>query len=265
MKWLILVITLLVPARALAVTTDSINYLKSQPLNHWSILALTAAGQGVVTKDLDFTDCSQVMICAKNILVKLSLNQKTTKLAKILIENHFQQGQLGQIDLLNDDFWGLIALAGEGSKKEPIKIIQDHILKNQNIDGGWGFRTGGESDSNDTAAAIMALSASGLKKNHPVIQAGVKFIKKLKNNDGVAFSSKYKPDAASTAWALSAFNRIGLHDQELVDSMEKYKNLDGSYSWAAGGEGDVTITSYSLIAVLKKSYPVRVKKVGKKK
>ena len=74
------------------------------------------------------------------------------------LKTYFADNQFGSPTLLNDDFWSILALASVNQKNiNEVSAAKDFILANQNPDGGFSYAVGGESDTNDTAAAVMAL------------------------------------------------------------------------------------------------------------
>jgi len=77
---------------------------------------------------------------------------------------------------------------------------RNQLISAQNSDGGWSWRKGNVSDSFMTGQTIYALSLTGLTRENPVIQNGVKFLLHSQNADGVwEMSSASVSNVASNA------------------------------------------------------------------
>ena len=74
------------------------------------------------------------------------------------LKNEFDGTQMGDNTLLNDDFWGVIALisAGVSPNDNIIQKTISYIKLNQQTDGSWSCYPSADGDTDDTAAAIMA-------------------------------------------------------------------------------------------------------------
>ena len=118
-------------------------------------LADNAASAGLVT---DY---------ARMILAITAANENPTSFGGVnfvaQLKASCSAGQIGDSSVLNDDFWGVMALiaAGESPSSEVVANSVAFIKSNQNGDGGWSWGAGGASDVDDTAAAIMALVSAG--------------------------------------------------------------------------------------------------------
>ena len=56
------------------------------------------------------------------------------------------------------------------------------IKRNQNSDGGWGFRNQVESDSDTTSCAVLALEADS---KDPQIQKTLEYFDRFQTNEGL--------------------------------------------------------------------------------
>ncbi|MDP2812268.1 MAG: prenyltransferase/squalene oxidase repeat-containing protein [bacterium] len=265
--FLLAVLLVISPNAILADTGKSVSYLQSQSQNAWITQALSASG--VSNPDISYLDYSStdLMTVIKNILVLSATDsQNYEKIENFIsvIEQNFTDGQLGSVDLLNDDFWGLMALASVG-ETEHIDSIKNYILSHQNSDGGWSWSTTFSSDSNDTAAAIMALLDAGFNQSSPEIVKALDYLKSVQNEDGgLAYDVDSQSDGASSAWVISALNKAGLSastwiigDKNPISFLQSLEQSDGSYLWMpSDSQGSAMITAYSLVALSGKSYPV---------
>jgi hypothetical protein len=100
--------------------------------------------------------------------------------------------------------WGIVALHAAGEQVPPGAVR--FLLRNQRRSGGWSWAVRGAQDSNDTAAAVLALRAGGLAARHPAIARARRYLRRLQNADGgFELMAGRGSDAQSTAWAVQAF------------------------------------------------------------
>jgi hypothetical protein len=105
---------------------------------------------------------------------------------------------------LNATMWGVIALRAAG---EPVPAASiRYLLRNRHSSGGWSWAARGAPDSNDTAAAVLALRAGGVGVRTPAIRGALRYLRRLQNPDGgFELVAGRGSDAQSTAWAIQAF------------------------------------------------------------
>jgi len=248
----------------------SVSYLLNQNQNHWISQALAAQGQGSLNLNYLSAGSDNLMAAAKSLLVVAAVQRSELESGDhwlSVVTNSFDGQQLGSAELLNDDFWGLLALAAV-NKESNTEIINDlavFILSQQNSDGGWSWAAGGESDSNDTAAAIMALLESNHNSSSASVVTGTNYLRSTQNNDGgFAYAPGSDSDGASTAWILATLNKLGANlsdwqrangdPQSFLNSLQKE---DGSFAWLVGDtNGSSLVTAYALVALAGKAYPV---------
>ena len=82
--------------------------------------------------------------------------------------------------LVNATIWTILALRQAGEPVPPALVTSLRAAQRPN--GGWSWLAGGAADANDTAAAIQALRAAGVK-GRP-IDRGVAFLRRHQNADG---------------------------------------------------------------------------------
>jgi len=173
--------------------------------------------------------------------------------------------QIGDDDVLNDDFWGVLALvaADESVNNDIVEFIEEF----QNSDGGWSWEITGDSDVDNTAAAIMALIAAGESSGSSVIQDALDFLKVSQNDDG-GFPEDPNDDsnAASTSWAIMALEAAGedpdSDDWEPdtdtpVEFLLSLQDSDGYFEWTDGDDANSEwMTAYAIPALLGTPYPI---------
>lgn len=253
----------------------AVDYLKLQTQDAWVTMALTAADQtGINLAHLETVPLEQqsVSTYAKYILALTSAGKNPTTfgnedyVAKLKSFYNLEQGQFGNKDLINDDIWSILALGAIG--QENLAIVQEaknYILNYQNLDGGWGYAVSASSDSNDTAAAIMALLEAGVLPDASPIQAAIAYLKTVQNNDGgFAWSAGGDSDSASDAWAISAIYKLGQdpagaswtkNSSNPVLHLKSLQDDDGGFWWQAPDDNKMN-THWALIALTGKYFPV---------
>ena len=186
------------------------------------------------------------------------------------LEANYDGIQIGDASLLNDDFWGVMALisAGESPSSEIIANSVAFIKDNQNDDGGWSWGVGGDSDVDDTTAALMALIAAGENSNSSPITNALAYIKSQQANNG-GFLSWGNTNADTDSWAIDAIVAAGQDPTSAnwtesgntpIDDLLTFQQGDGSFYWQSGTPGmSVPKTTASVIqALVGKPYPVKV-------
>ena len=162
-------------------------------------------------------------------------------------------GQIG--DALNSTYWGVLALRQAGLA--PPTATRTFILRRQSRSGGWPWLAGVGPDSNDTAAAIQALRALGVR-GRP-IQRGLAYLRARQRRDGgFELTPGRGSDAQSTAWAIQAFVAAGAKPPPTAFRyLARMRRPDGSYRYNARYVATpVWVTSQVLAALAKKPFPL---------
>ena len=170
-------------------------------LTAWAALGLVAShasadarARALVYLRAHEADSPQITDIALAAVARLALGDRPdTLLAKL---RGVQPG-----GLVNEETWTILALRGAG-EPAPAVLVQD-LLTTQSRNGGWSWTRHGAPDSNDTAAAIEALYAAGVK-GRPVARALVA-LRGFRNRDGgYGLTRGRESDTQSTAWAIQA-------------------------------------------------------------
>ncbi len=258
-------------------TSSALAYLKTKTPNSWITMALATAGE---TPNVDYlktfsgtkaTDYEAPILA----LSAASKDPRTFPNENFVtkLESFYSDNQIGDTSIINDDIFGILALisAGESADSAIIQGSKNFVLNNQNSDGSWSFAVGASGDTNMTSMAIMALSEVGVPKTDPKISKALDYLKSAQNPDGgfpydpkSSFSTS--SDASSDSWVISALNKVGespaswtQNAQSPIDHLNTLATATGFYEFQKGtGEDSFTpiTTSYALIALLNKSYPV---------
>ncbi|MCK9357961.1 MAG: hypothetical protein M0R22_12595 [Dehalococcoidia bacterium] len=175
--------------------------------------------------------------------------------------------QIGEPDQLNDDFWGVIALAAANESIDD--DIINFILEWQNDesdDTGWGIGTGDPGDVDNTAAAIMALVAADVAADTEIGDA-LDFLGDAQNDDG-GFPEDPGDDSnvASTAWAILAIEAASddpngstweASDGTPIDYLLSLQDSNGSFPLSEDSSTNSEwMTAYAIPALLGEPYPV---------
>lgn len=159
--------------------------------------------------------------------------------------------------LVNATIWTVIALRSAGAR--PPAGLVAALLRSQGRDGGWSWSRGGRSDSNDTAAAIQALRAVGLRG--APLRRGVAALRSFQNRDGGFGLVHGRPsDAQSTAWAIQALLAAGVPvGRGPFRFLATLRRADGSYRYStAYATTPVWVTAQVLPALAGRPFPLRL-------
>src|SRR5438876_11230129 len=108
---------------------------------------------------------------------------------------------------VNEAIWDTLALRQAG-RTVPRPVV-NYLLRSQAASGGFGWARGVRPDSNDTAFAIQALRAAGVRGS-PVLR-GLGFLRTFQRRDGGFELTRGRgSDAQSTAVAIQAFLAAGV-------------------------------------------------------
>jgi len=176
----------------------------------------------------------------------------------------YDGSQIGDNTLLNDDFWGILALAGIGESQTVVQASRNFIISNQNSDGGWGLAVGGNSDADNTAAAVSALIAAGVSPSSQTITDALSYLKSQQQNDG-GFVSEGTTNSAVDAWVINAItdveqNPVGDEWKESgrnpIEHLLSLQDTDGAFKWTAAQRSNPEwMTAYAVLALMGKSWP----------
>jgi hypothetical protein len=195
------------------------------------------------------------------------------------VKTYVNSGQLGLTTASNDDYFGLIALLASHTSTSDslVKSELAYILTQQRSDGGFSYSTdiANGSDTNDTAAAIMALHAAqtaglGSADVTSALTDAKAYLLGTQNTDGgFPFDPLTPPDwggpvsdGSSTSWVLMALNALGASSSTAGLAAQTYLRTlplaDGSFPSYTPGKGDVLDTAPAVTALAGGKYPLNV-------
>ncbi len=269
----------------------AVSYLQSKPLNPWSIMALSAAGNIPSTSSVSLalagtSTSTAIALEAPIMAIAATGNDPRTFIGGEDLVADLESfvstttGEIGGTSTLNDDIFGLLALraAGVSSSDPTVSGARSFLLNNQNAtDGGFAYAIGGTSDTNTTAAAVMALLATGSNVSDFAIQNATKYLKSAQNPDGGFSYDPTSPygtstDASSDSWIVSVINAFGQRPTssawiaasgaDPVANLLSFQNTSSGFFEYQSGSGEDSFspvtTSYAVIALLEKFLPTAI-------
>ncbi len=283
-------------AEVVAATDDAAEYLADNQNNDgsisgfggetdWTVVAITAKGEDPAEfdsstgnstvdymKDNVTPDSALATDVERRIIAIDAAGQDTKNFDGVdynaKLAAYHNNNQIGDVTLLNDDIFGVIAI-GATDDDSLLAMAQDgydYFLAHQKPDGGFSYTTATcdffcGSDSNDTAAAIIAIYAGeDMNLTHTDLQeikdkAIAYLLSTQKPDGGFGYDTISPSDGSSTSWALMALNVIG--DSVLNQALSARnwllanQNSDGGFSFGAYGvtSSDTYTTAHAIIAL----------------
>jgi prenyltransferase beta subunit len=157
---------------------------------------------------------------------------------------------------VNAAVWELLALRQSG--RPAPRALVSYVRGAQARNGGFAWVRGTAPDSNDTAAAVQALRAAGVK-GKPITRA-IAYLRKLQApTGGFRLVAGREPDAQSTALAIQAFVAAGVKPPASAFAfLAGLRRPDGSYRYSRSyATTPVWVTAQVLPALARKPFPLR--------
>jgi hypothetical protein len=157
----------------------------------------------------------------------------------------------------NSTYWGVLALHAAGSGI-PARTVA-YMRHRQHPGGGYGWAVGAAPDSNDTAAAVLALRAAGVGCGSGSIAHAFGYLKKSQSaSHGYALVPGEAADSQSTSWAIQARHACGLRNHRSRAWLLARELPDGAWNYQPGTTiTPAFVTAQVLPAVHGKWYPIR--------
>ena len=156
---------------------------------------------------------------------------------------------------VNSTIWGILALRQAG-RRVPKPAVR-YLLRRQGQSGGWPWYPGGQPDSNDTAAAVEALRAAGVRGKP--IRRGLAYLHGLQRRDGgFELTRGRASDAQSTAWAIQAFLAAAkAPPRGALAYLRRMRTSNGSFRYSARYvTTPVWVTAQVLPALARRPFPL---------
>ena len=228
----------------------------TSPLDYWDSLHDDTDGTGEMAKKITY-----LVLFDKDPHNYNGYNYVTDLQSKVK-----SSGEIG--DFIYTTYWGIFGLiaAGEDASKSVA-----WLKKQQQSNGGFAWAEGGVSDSDDTAASIMALIAGGISPKDQVITKAVQYLRDVQEPTG-GFNYGYYSESnlASTAWVIQALAACGVDPLTVtkkgkspVDYLLALQQADGSFKYTEYVvDSPVSMTSRAITALTGKPYPILPRQTG---
>jgi prenyltransferase beta subunit len=202
----------------------------------------------------------------KGIINGVNLEEKIISFQKD--NGHFAQYDKGEQDLINAHVWSILALAATEREIPQKDKARTWLLNQQNIDGGFGWAVGGESDPDSTGVALNALAILGERPGSSAINRAIKYLNNHQEEYGGISSSINKANSASNAWAIQGLLAIGENPEvgqwnkngkSPFSYLKSLQNSQGYFEWTEGRQvSPVLMTAYGIMAMARKPFPVNI-------
>jgi len=224
--------------------------VESPELTAWAVLGLRASGAGtggaltyLLAHERDLKTPTSIALVA---MAKAALGRDADSLlARLPAQPH----------AVNEAIWDALALRQAG-RTVPRPIV-NYLLRSQAANGGFGWSRAVRPDSNDTAFAIQALRAAGVRGTSVTRALG--FLRTFQRRDGgFELSHGRGSDAQSTAVAIQAFVSAGVTvPPAAFRYLARLLRTDGSYRYSVRYSATpVWVTSQVLPALARKAFPL---------
>jgi hypothetical protein len=157
---------------------------------------------------------------------------------------------------LNSTFWGALALEAAGSSVPGATV---HLIEaNQRSYGGYGWTYGAEADTNDTAAAVLALRRAGVSCGAHAVAAAIGYLNASQTSaHGYPLEPGEAADSQSTSFAIQARQSCGYGNTLALDWLAARRVGSGAYNYQPGNSTTpLFVTAQVLPAVNDHPYPV---------
>jgi prenyltransferase beta subunit len=226
------------------------NGASSPELAAWAALGLRATGAGtrnalpyLIAHERDVTQPTSIALVA---VAESALGREPSALLERLPDRP---------RAVNEATWDILALRQAGRAVR--KPLLNYLLRSQSRRGGFAWARGVNPDSNDTAFAIQALWAAGVR-GRPVSRA-LAFLRSFQRPDGgFELAHGRGSDSQSTAVAIQGFVAAGAAPPtRAFRFLARLRRADGSYRYSARYNATpLWVTAQVLPALARKALPL---------
>ena len=175
----------------------------------------------------------------------------------LLVALHSLERPSGAIGpAVNSTVWGMLALrqAGEPVSAPTVRFV----ARAQTRSGGFPWATGLPPDTDDTAAAVQALVASGVRGTS--IARALAYLRTRQRPDGgFELQPGTGSNVQSTSWAIQAFVVAGLKPPAAAFRfLQRMRRSDGSLRYSPRyATTPLWVSGQALPALARRSFPLR--------
>ncbi|MHB8469436.1 MAG: hypothetical protein ACYDCH_06740 [Gaiellaceae bacterium] len=156
---------------------------------------------------------------------------------------------------LNATYWGVLGLR-QASRPLPTGTVR-FLERAQEKSGGFPWYGHGAPDNDDTAAAVEALAAAGVRG--PPIRRALAYLRARENADGgFELTAGAPSNTQSTAWAIQAFVAAGAKPPAAAFRyLARMRRADGSLRYSAlYATTPLWVSAQALPALERKPFPL---------
>jgi hypothetical protein len=156
---------------------------------------------------------------------------------------------------LNSTIWGMLALRQVGSRASSATVR--YVEAAQTRSGGFGWATGIKPDNDDTAAAVEALAAAGVRGS--VVTRALAYLRTRETKDGgFELQPGSGSNVQSTAWSIQAFLAAGAKPPPAAFRyLARMTRADGSLRYSARyATTPLWVSAQALPALFRKPFPL---------
>ena len=157
---------------------------------------------------------------------------------------------------VNSTIWGVLALRQAGQPVDAATVR--YVEKTQSRNGGFAWATGIPPDNDDTAAAVEALAAAGVRGS--VLTRALAYLRAREAKDGgFELQPGSGSNVQSTAWSIQAFIAAGAKPPAAAFRyLARMTRADGSLRYSARyATTPLWVSAQALPALLRKPFPLR--------
>jgi hypothetical protein len=157
---------------------------------------------------------------------------------------------------INSTVWGVLALRQLGEPVSPQTVR--FIVRAQQKNGGFGWATGLRPDTDDTAAAVEALAAAGVR-GKPVTRALAYLRTRQRPDGGFELQPGAGSNVQSTSWAIQAFIAAGAKPPAAAFRfLQRMRRPDGSLRYSPRyATTPLWVSGQALPALQRRPFPLR--------
>lgn len=244
----------------------------STSLTQWAVMGLRAAGKDpnrwrlpggrspnsyLAAKARGWSDAYQL---ARGILAVVALGRNPENyggrdLIRALRAKRAPNGRYGQF--ANSTYWAVLALRGARERVGDRTVA--YIRAQQRSNGGYSWTRTAPTDTNDTAAAIMALRSAGARCSSRAVAGGLRYLTRVQRpSRGYPLLPGNTADSQSTAWAIQARRKCRLPNRGALDFLAARQLPSGAFNYQKGvTRTPAWVTAQVLPATNGRSYPIR--------
>lgn len=157
---------------------------------------------------------------------------------------------------VNSTVWGMLALrqVGEPVSAQTVRFV----TRAQTKSGGFAWASGLRPDTDDTAAAVQALVATGVRGTS--ITRALAFIRTRQRPDGgFEMQAGAGSNVQSTSWAIQAFVAAGVKPPATAFRfLQRMRRPDGSLRYSPRyATTPLWVSAQALPALARRSFPLR--------